>query len=482
MQLFQIEERNISDIIIKDRARSTGDISSLADSISLVGQLSPILINSDNVLIDGLHRIEAIKKLGRDTIEVRVVDGITEDDHVLIELFANMDRKEFLWHEEIELKYKLHNMWLATAAKEGKPWGYRETSKRLKCSLGGLSTDLAFAEALKIFPILKAQSTKGRAREAYKAIGDQAKALQRMGNFTDTEKERLKALQSGNIVAPIRNTVNEEVFDKTAIAREKVAALEEDDYNEDDYNDYENESEQPIKSKIQVTYVAENYKTFLNKIPDNSIGMVELDPPYAIGFNENYGKTSKIESKATDWDEKELYDFYFNYLPLVYQKMMDASWCLVWTGKEHFGQINNIATKIGFGVQSPGAWIKVGGSTNKPKVNMVSNWEMFLLLRKGNAQFNTPSLPSAISISTVSASQRIHQWEKPIELYDHFLKALSKPGSYFMSLFAGSGNCLISAAKEKMIPFGCDKSQKYIPQFYQNLENYLGISADVAGL
>ena len=107
---------------------------------------------------------------------------------------------------------------------------------------------------------------------------------------------------------------------------------------------------------------------------------------------------------------------------------------------------------------------------------------MFLLLRKGNAQFNTPSLSSSINISTVSSSQRIHQWEKPIELYDHFLKALGKPGTLFMSLFAGSGNCLISAAKEKMMPVGCDKSQKYIPEFYQRLENYLGITAEVEGL
>ena len=38
MQLFQIEERKISDIIIKDRARSNvGDVTSLASSISMVG-------------------------------------------------------------------------------------------------------------------------------------------------------------------------------------------------------------------------------------------------------------------------------------------------------------------------------------------------------------------------------------------------------------------------------------------------------------
>lgn len=492
MQLFQIETRNISDILIKDRARNdVGDISSLADSISMVGQLHPILIDSDNVLIDGLHRIEAFKKLGKETIEVRVFDGITEDDHFLIELLSNMDRKEFLWHEEIELKYKLHRYWVEAAAKEGKSWGYRETAKRLKCSLGGLSTDLAFAEALKVFPILKEQSTKGRAKEAYKALGEQAKAIQRMDSFTEDEKERLAALQSGNIIVPVKNTVSPLLAEKTKKAKSKLEEFEEfeptnnQDQSEDLYEDLDDDNDQEYEdsiSNVRVIYVAENYKTFLNKIPEESVGMVELDPPYAIDFNDNYGKTNKIECKAQDWDEKELYDFYFNYLPLVYQKMLDASWCLIWTGKEHFLQINNIAKDIGFGIQSPGAWNKVGGSTNKPKTNMVSNWEMFLLLRKGNAQFNTPSLSSSINISTVSASQRIHQWEKPIELYDHFVKALGKPGTIFMSLFAGSGNCLISAAKAKMIPIGCDKLQKYIPQFYQRLENYLGISADVEGL
>ncbi len=473
MELFQIEEKYIDTIIIKDRVRTAvGDISSLARSIEMVGQLSPILIDSNNVLIDGLHRIEALKSIDRKTIEVRIVDGISPDDYTLIELLANMDRKEFAWHEEIELKYKLHNFWKAAAEQKQKSWGYRETSKRLKCSLGGLSTDLAFAEAMKVFPDLKNQSTKSRARELYKQLGNQAVAIQRMDNFDEGEKDRLLQLQAGVINIPIKNTVSEISANATVAAREKVEGLAEIDQTAD-----------TTDNKIQVIYVAENYKTFLAKIPDNSVGMVELDPPYAIDFNNTYGKASKITSKATDWEEKDLYDFYFNYLPLIHQKMLEGSWVLCWTGKEHYIEITKIAQDIGFIVQQPGAWIKPGGgSTNQPKRNMVSNWEMYLLMRKGEAQFNVASMSSAIQVSTVSGSQRIHQWEKPIELYDHFLKALGKPGSIFLSPFAGSGNCLISAAKANMVPIGCDKSQKYIPEFYTRLENYLGISANVTGI
>lgn len=478
MQLFQIEEKQISDIIIEERARAeVGDITSLASSISMVGQLTPILINENNVLIDGLHRMEAMKSLGKDTVEIRVVSGITQDDHFLIELLSNMDRKEFAWHEEIELKYKLHNYWVKAtkdAGIAGNTWGYRETAKRLQCSLGGLSTDLAFAEALKIFPELKEQTTKGRARELYKALGDQATAIQRMDSFSDEEKDRLKLLQSG-VTLEIKKPKKVKPVSEKPLANDNQVNLSPNP-------NLPTEAEKEALQNISVIYVAENYKTFLDKIPENSVGLVELDPPYAIDFNENYGKASGISSKATDWTEKELYEFYFNYLPLIYNKMLDASWVLCWTGKEHFAEINKIAQDIGFQIQQPGAWTKTGGSTNQPKRGLVSNWEMYLLLRKGNAQFNTPSLPSAINIDSSNSAQRIHQWEKPIALYDHFLKALSRPGTIFLSPFAGSGNCLISAAKAKMMPIGCDKSQKYIPQFYQRLENYTGISAEVGGL
>jgi DNA modification methylase/ParB-like chromosome segregation protein Spo0J len=468
MKLFQVEERKISDIIVQDRTRSDiGDISQLANNIKMVGQLQPILINSDNELIDGFRRFSAIQYLERDFIEVRVADGITKDDHFLIELLSNMDRKEFLWHEEIELKYKLHSFWKNQAEQEKKSWGYRETAKRLHCSLGGLSTDLAFAEALKIFPELKEQTTKSRAKELYKALGEQASAIQRMDKFSDEEKNRLAELQSGQLT-----------FNK--IPEDLKKSIEEKDPL--DLSKIDEEINKEKVKNITVVYISENYKTFLSKIPDNSVGMVELDPPYAINFNENYGKTSKIQSKATDWDEKELYEFYFNYLEVIYQKMLEGSWVLCWTGKEHFIEIQKIAQSCGFQTQAPGVWMKTGGSTNQPKRNLVSNWEMYLLFRKGNAQFNVSSLLSAIKIDTVNAKQRIHQWEKPIDLYDHFLKALGRPGTIFLSPFAGSGNCLISAAKAGMAPYGCDKSQKYIPQFYQRLENYLGLSAHVEGL
>jgi len=70
-----------------------------------------------------------------------------------------------------------------------------------------------------------------------------------MESFTDEEKERLAKLQSGEIDITINKKLEE-----TEEARRKVDALDEEDSLQS--NDL-----------VKVTYVAENYKTFLEKIP-----------------------------------------------------------------------------------------------------------------------------------------------------------------------------------------------------------------------
>jgi ParB-like nuclease family protein len=55
----------IDSLTITDRTwKDFGNINSLAESISLVGQLQPVVINEKNELIDGQRRIKACMQLG----------------------------------------------------------------------------------------------------------------------------------------------------------------------------------------------------------------------------------------------------------------------------------------------------------------------------------------------------------------------------------------------------------------------------------
>ena len=61
----------ISDIKIKPGRREAKPkaVEELARSIQALGLLNPIIITEDNTLIAGLHRLEAVKKLGWAEVE-----------------------------------------------------------------------------------------------------------------------------------------------------------------------------------------------------------------------------------------------------------------------------------------------------------------------------------------------------------------------------------------------------------------------------
>ena len=95
----------ISDIIITERIRKIpGDLSSLKESIKNVGLLNPIIIDLDNHLISGLRRLESVKQLGWEYIEVRILDVRSKRQKILIESEENSHRLDL--SEEEVLRYK----------------------------------------------------------------------------------------------------------------------------------------------------------------------------------------------------------------------------------------------------------------------------------------------------------------------------------------------------------------------------------------
>jgi sulfiredoxin len=72
--MMKSERFAIANIYVPAKRRATLDpkkAQEIAESILQVGQQSPILVRQDGerfVLIEGLHRLEACKQLGEDTI------------------------------------------------------------------------------------------------------------------------------------------------------------------------------------------------------------------------------------------------------------------------------------------------------------------------------------------------------------------------------------------------------------------------------
>ena len=90
-------ERQIDSITVGVRHRKDpGDLNALMKSIEEVGLLQPVTITPDGVLICGWRRLEALRRLGRRTLNVWVRSGISDE---LSHLLAQQDENEQRIHD-----------------------------------------------------------------------------------------------------------------------------------------------------------------------------------------------------------------------------------------------------------------------------------------------------------------------------------------------------------------------------------------------
>lgn len=117
----------IESIIITDRTRKDfGDIESLAESISAVGLLQPIVINENNELIDGQRRIKAYIQLGRREIPCCRVNL---KEIILGEFHANSNRKELTTSERVVISKALEEFFRKYSRSVGSPRSNQELDK-----------------------------------------------------------------------------------------------------------------------------------------------------------------------------------------------------------------------------------------------------------------------------------------------------------------------------------------------------------------
>ena len=81
----------IDDISVSQRLREIDQekVDDLVESIQLVGLLHPIVIDSNNKLLAGNHRLEAYRILGRDTIECKKLN-LSELENELVQIDENL--------------------------------------------------------------------------------------------------------------------------------------------------------------------------------------------------------------------------------------------------------------------------------------------------------------------------------------------------------------------------------------------------------
>src|ERR687897_2528261 len=109
----------IDSLIINDRIRKDlGNINSLAESISSVGLMQPIVINEKNELIDGQRRIKAFVQLGKTEIPFYQVNL---EQIFLGEFHANSNKKDFTSSERVAISNAVEKYLEEHSRRVGRP-------------------------------------------------------------------------------------------------------------------------------------------------------------------------------------------------------------------------------------------------------------------------------------------------------------------------------------------------------------------------
>ena len=126
------------------RETTTDSVSSLADSISRLGLLHPLVVTRDRVLVSGETRLEAVRSLGWTHVPIQYVDSLSPQELLAIELEENVKRKDLSWQEQCDAVRRFHELKTQTESK----WSVEATATDIGLSPNTIRNYLAVAKEL----------------------------------------------------------------------------------------------------------------------------------------------------------------------------------------------------------------------------------------------------------------------------------------------------------------------------------------------
>jgi ParB/RepB/Spo0J family partition protein len=364
-------------------------VASLAESISRVGLLHPIVLRRDSVLIAGETRLTACKSLGWTHIPFQYFDNIEPDQLLSVELEENVKRSDLTWQEQCDALAKYHALKLRT--EEG--WTQEKTAEALGMSVGHVTNHLNVAKEL-----ASGNKRVGSALKLSTAIGVARRGI-----------ERKKADQ----LATINLSLSDDE-DDGALAEDTVPL------------------ETPI---LNVDFVdwAETY----SGAPFN---LIHCDFPYGINADEFAQGAAKSfggydDSPETYW---KLVDAL---LKNRYGLMGQSAHIIFWFSMQHYGETLARLQKHFWVDPYPLVWQKSDNRGVIPDPNRGPRriYETAFLASHGDRK-----IISAKSNAFAAPTSRLgeHMSEKNVEALKHFMGMVADGGTRLLDPTCGSGSAL----------------------------------------
>lgn len=211
-------------------------------------------------------------------------------------------------------------------------------------------------------------------------------------------------------------------------------------------------------------FVHEDCLTYISSISDESIKLTLIDPPYGVSYN----RIGCSDQHILNDTRSEALQLLNKFAKLVYQKMADNSYLIVFCPDLFVGDFINAFTRQNFAYSRQCVWKKNNHSQGDLYGGALQICEFFLCFRK-----SSPTLLEATTnhFDYPIPANRIHPCQKPLPLLSEIIESFSAPGDLIFDGFAGSASTLLAAKRLGRRYIGCELDDNFYANAFARLED-----------
>jgi|LakMenE01Jun11ns_1017448.scaffolds.fasta_scaffold9924140_1 DNA modification methylase len=441
--------KKISEIVLNDNRRKVDEskVKELAESIKQLGLINPITVNSNNVLIAGNHRLEAFKLLGKDEIEVSVLD-LNNLLAELAEIDENLVRNELHWTDADKqiARRKIIYLELYPETKKG---AVNQHTKDVLNPKFGISN--------KSF----AQDTADKTNKSKSSI---SQSVKRGNEITEQEAEVLKTIDApksyGDILIKQTTETRAKVIDALKVESKPVEIIIQEIKKEEKKINFEQkkaEFEKPIEiiNTNQIIILGDS-KEILPTLKLKTFDLLLSDPPYGMDFKSGWNDKEKIANDKIE-DTITLFE---NVLKECVPLLKDDAHFYLFGNIDFLPEIKPIIEKY-LNLKNILIWDRKVIGMGDLKTYGFSYDIVYFGYNKKWKDLNGTRDRDILQFNRVTPSANIHPTEKPIDLLEYLIKKSTKENDNILDPFAGGGSTLLSCKNTNRLATGIEIEEKY---------------------
>lgn len=470
----------LSEIDASDRIRElSSDVmkyieNELAPSIADHGLIQPIVIDQNKKLIAGGCRYTAFKLLQYDKIPVVYREKLTASDSILLELEENLRRRKMRWQETTLGIYKAHQIKKKESSRIHAKWGVRQTGALLGVSHATVGDALIIAEYL----------IKGDA-EILEALTFEKAQQVLLSRKEDAAMKRLASISAQPIIVSstsLRTTSGPVTDEPTPPAPKPPVIL-----GQESGPKIQLKENQILSVDLSDIIFHRDCHDWFAEQKEESVDHIFTDIPYGIDMD-NIEDLEGIEIIREAHDVEENIAQMERFLQGSFKVLREHAYCCFYYTPEYHNYLQDLAKKIGFGVQPwPNLWIKSHGIKNKrPHRVFGKSFDPIMVLWKGQPSLRKPHPRCDYTADGMMEKRRQkNPFAKPFEANKWMLESFAHVGQTVLDPYAGGGSIARTGISLGLRMISVEKDEKQIPylveSYVQTYRNMLGEQTKFSG-